>query len=471
MLKRLLKTGPRQDSRIAVIGRHISTQSRLYASSVTGSSDLKQSYKYLVVGAGNAAGYACKEFVAQKIPKDQVAVIGMESVAPYERPALTKAFLHPPSAKVRARLPGFHTCVGGGGERQTVEWYAENGIDLSLGTQVTEIDATKKVAVINNGQQVSFDKLLLATGTRAVTPEDIGLKGGSLGNVHTIRSEADGMGLVTSLEKGNFGKVVIIGGGYIGMETAAALIGWGLDVTMVFPENQLMERLFPKTIADWVENEFKTRKINMLKGTTVSELLGTNGKVSSLKLSDGTTLDADVVVVGIGARPNTELLRGQVDLAQDGGLLVDSKMLSVSNPNVYAIGDIAAFPHDGGHSRFEHVDNCRKSASHAVRSMIGEQVGAYQYLPYFYSRLFEYTDTPLIFQFYGRHGKDLSVVPFGDGKSRQGALWIDRERSVKGALLTNGTKENFEELQEAARTHPKLSDDNSIKSIVPSWDA
>lgn len=244
--------------------------------------------------------------------------------------------------------------------------------------------------------------------------------------------------------------------------SAAAISGWGYGVTMVFPEAHLMERLFPKEVAGWVEQEFERRGVSFIKGATVKELVGSNERVESAVLSNGATLKADIVVAGLGARPNTEMLRGQVELGKDGGVRVAGDF-KTSNPDVYAFGDIAAFPHaysKGQNRRFEHVSHCRQSAAHTVRSLLGKTVDNYTYLPFFYSRLFEYTDSPIIFQFYGEQtmpdGAPLSVNSFANAE-KAGAVWLDDSRRVQGAMLVNGSNEQFENLKKVVKDGPKLA--------------
>ena len=126
----------------------------------------------------NAAGYACREFVAQGVAAGKVGIVAQEPVVPYERPALTKAYLHPPTAKVRARLPGFHTCVGGGGERQTPEWYGEKGISVVSGS-ASDVDLPAKRVKVGDGE-IGYEKLIIATGASALRLGKFGLKGDDL---------------------------------------------------------------------------------------------------------------------------------------------------------------------------------------------------------------------------------------------------------------------------------------------------
>lgn len=395
-----------------------------------------KTFEYLIIGGGNSAGYACKEFVAQGAKKGTVAMIMAEPVVPYERPALTKAYLHPPGAKVRARLPGFHTCVGGGGERQGPEWYEEQGIELIKGrAQSVDLDAK---AVKVGEATYGYGKLFLATGC---TPRRAGVKGDDLPGIFYIREEADAAALVQALEarKGE-GKVVVVGGGYIGLECAAAIVGWGLETTAVLSGQQVFPRLFNAELGQWLETEYNARGVKFLKGERTSEFVGEEA-VSSVTLTSGKSLPCDLVVVGVGGTAVVDYCQG---LTMDkGGFLVDGS-LRTSNPSVYAIGDIATFPSlYGGLERSEHVEHARKSAAHAVRSAMGKTSEPYQYLPYFYSRLFEYSAAPVVFNFFGSEAGKCKVTELGE--KSMGAIWVDDDGKVMGALLLGSPGPSAEE--------------------------
>lgn len=389
---------------------------------------MAKNFEYLIVGGGNAAGYACREFVAQGVGAGKIGVITEEPVAPYERPALTKAYLHPPTAKVRARLPGFHTCVGGGGDHQTPEWYNEKGIEFIHG-RASAVDLAGKTVSVGDGA-VAYGKLILATGARSLKVSQFGVTGDDLRHVYYLRSEMEAAELVKALESLGSGKVVIVGGGYIGLECAAALVGWGLDVTMVFPEAHCMSRLFNAELASWLEAEYAARGIKILKGDTVAAFVGEGGQLKSVTLKSGGSLDCNIAVVGVGAAPNVEYAPGLA--LEQRGFAVNDQM-QTSDPNVYAIGDIATFPSRyGGVTRCEHVDHARKSASQAVKAALGLNPEAYRYLPYFYSRLFEYTDAPIVFNFFGDQAGECRVAALGE--KSVGALW-EKDGKVVGALL------------------------------------
>ncbi|KAM1130191.1 hypothetical protein ACFX13_045707 [Malus domestica] len=409
-----------------------------------------RAFVYVILGGGVAAGYAALEFTKRGISHGELCIISEESVPPYERPALSKGFLLP---EAPARLPSFHTCVGANEERLTPEWYKEHGIELVIGTQVKSVDVRHKTLLTGSGETISYKVLIIATGARALKLEEFGVKGSDSGNVCYLRDLADANRLVDLMESSSGGNAVVIGGGYIGMECAASLVINRMNVTMVFPEEHCMARLFTPKIASFYEEFYKSKGVKFVKGTILSSFdIASNRKVTAVNLRDGSSLPADVVVVGIGIRPNKSLFEGQLTL-EKGGIKVNGKMQS-SNSSVYAVGDVATFPVKvfGESRRLEHVDSARKSARHAVTAIMERnQVDEFDYLPFFYSRIFT-----LSWQFYGDNAGD--VVHFGDFSGGTfGAYWV-RKGQLVGSFLEGGTKEEYEAIAKATRQKPEVED-------------
>ncbi|GAA0186117.1 hypothetical protein Leryth_019948 [Lithospermum erythrorhizon] len=410
-----------------------------------------RAFVYLILGGGVASGYAALEFVKRGVLHGELCIISDEAVAPYERPALSKGFLLP---EAPARLPSFHCCVGSNEERLDPKWYKEHGIELILGTRVKSADVKQKTLVTSAGETISYNILIVATGARALKLEDIGIRVSSAENVCYLRNLDDAEKLVTAMQMSNGGNAVVIGGGYIGMECAASLAINKLNVTMVFPGSHLMARLFTPQIASYYEEYYSSKGVKIIKGTSLTSFkFNSEGKVIAVNLRDGNTLPADMVVVGIGSRPNTSLFEGQLTL-EKGGIKVNGHMQS-SNISVYAVGDVAAFPvkeYGGVTRRLEHVDCARKAARHAVAAIMNPKKRSdFDYLPFFYSRVFT-----LSWQFYGNNEGD--VVHFGDFLSSAfGAYWIHKGRLV-GAFLEGGTKEENEAISKAARLKPAVED-------------
>lgn len=405
------------------------------------------SYKYVIVGAGNAAGYAARSFAAAGVSPGELCLIGSEPVAPYERPALSKAVL----MKAAVRLPGFHTCVGGGGDRQEPAWYAERGIDLKLGATVTDIDVAAKALTLADGSSVTAtDAVLLATGAEPIrltrTP------GHDLKGIMYLRDNDEALALFDALQASIGKTVIVVGGGYIGMEVAAAALTVGCKVTMVFPEDHLMPRLFTPEIAAFYEKVYTEKGATLVnKGRLCKAFLGDDdgnvrGIMTCQEGKEDQEIEGSLVVVGVGARASTQLYKGKLDMDERGGVKVDGT-LKTSADGVYAVGDIATFPlkmYDDRPVRMEHVQNARDSANHAVTAIVTGSTEPYDYLPYFYSRVFD-----LSWQFFGDNVGECYVCGNFDPKLL--AIWVDGTGVLKGVFMEHPTAEDTANMKTIAR--------------------
>lgn len=424
--------------------------------------------EFVIVGGGNAAGYAARTFVEHGMADGRLCVVSKEAVAPYERPALTKGYLFPPDKKP-ARLPGFHTCVGSGGERQTPEWYKEHGIEVLYQDLVVDFDVKKQTLTTSSGKLLKYGSLIISTGCAAVRfPEKIG---GHLPGVHYIRDVADADALVSSLDRAK--KVAIIGGGYIGMEVAAAAAGWNLDTTLIFPEDHIMPRLFTPSLARRYEELYQKNGVQFAKGVLIDKLeAGSDGRVANVVLKNGSVIEADTVIVGIGAKPVVTPFEVVGLNTNVGGIQVDS-LFRTSEPGVFAVGDVAAFPlkmYDRI-ARVEHVDHARKSAQHCVRTLLTAHTQPYDYLPYFYSRVFEYEGSArkVWWQFYGDNVGD--TIEVGNFDPKIATFWLDSGSRLKGILLESGSPEEFALLPQLAKSQPvidkaKLGSASSVEDAL-----
>ncbi|KAB1209161.1 putative monodehydroascorbate reductase, cytoplasmic isoform 2 [Morella rubra] len=379
-----------------------------------------RAFVYVILGGGVAAGYAALEFTQRGVSRGELCIISEESVAPYERPALSKGYLVP---EARVRLPSFHTCVGANEERLTPKWYKEHEIELVLGTQVKSADVKRKTLLTAAGETISYKILIVATGAQALKLEEFGVSGSNAANVCYLRDLADANRLVDAMQSCPGGNAVVIGSGYTGMECAACLVMNKLNVTMIFPEEHCMARLFTAKMANYYKGFYKSKGVTFIKGTVLSSFdMDPNGKIPkdpstllqviAVNLKDVTKLPADMVVAGIGIRPNTSLFEGQLTL-EKGGIKVNGKMQS-SNSTVYAVGDVASFPLKlfGESRRLEHF--------------YGDSVG--------------------------------EVVYYGDySGSTTGAYWVSMCHLV-GAFLEGGTKDEYEAIAKATRLQPASED-------------
>ncbi|CAJ2672672.1 unnamed protein product [Trifolium pratense] len=276
----------------------------------------EHSFKYIIVGGGVSAGYAAKEFVNQGVKPGELAIISKEAVAPYERPALSKAYLFPESP---ARLPGFHTCVGSGGERLLPEWYNEKGVQLHLSTEIVKADLAAKSLTSAKGETFTYQTLVIATGSTVIRLTDFGVEGADAKNIFYLREVDDADKLYEAIKAKKNGKAVVVGGGYIGLELSAVLRLNNIDVTMVYPEPWCMPRLFTAEIAAFYEGYYANKGVNIIKGTVATGFTSnSDGEVKEVKLKDGRVLEADIVVVGVGGRPQISLFKGQVEEEKGG---------------------------------------------------------------------------------------------------------------------------------------------------------
>jgi len=377
-------------------------------------------------------------------------------VPPYERPALTKAFLHPPDAKVRARLPGFHTCVGAGGDRQTSDWYEKNGIVFENG-RAAKIDLAGKVLQLEKGTRIGYNKCIIATGSSPLRVTKFGITGDDAPGVHYLRNVADATALVADMEKlSSKAKVVVMGGGFLGCEAAAALVGWKVPVTLTCPDKYVLGRLFTAELGGWLEGEYAARGIKLEKGEAVSEILSKDGRVYAVKFPSGKVIECNVLVIGVGAQVGTDWCKESGLTMTKGGIDVDGNM-QTSDPNVYAIGDVANFSWPNGKvDRCEHIKHARDSATHAAKVIAGQSPGKYDYLPYYYSRLFEWSDAPIVFNFFGLQDGKCHTFPRGKGF---GAVW-ENEGKVSSVMILGSPGPSPEEaakLKTLAEQKPSFS--------------
>ncbi|CEM08681.1 unnamed protein product [Vitrella brassicaformis CCMP3155] len=404
-------------------------------------------FETVIVGGGVAAGYAAREFVRLGAAKGAVAMISREAVYPYERPALSKGFI-----MNKAKVPGFNVCVGSGGENQGEQWYVENGIETYLSTSVTSIAFDSKTLTTDKAGTIGYKNLILAMGARPVTLTDMKMDDAAkLKGIYTLREVEDTQPLLDALIENKGKKALCVGGGYIGLECAAAMTVMGLHVTMVFPEPHVMQRLFTPEMAALYEEVYAQKGIKMIKGTVASGFVGdSNGKVKEAHLKNGEKVPCDVVVVGVGAKPNVELCQDKLDM-EARAVKVNGRFQS-SIPDVYAVGDLATFPNaflGGVSSRVEHVDHARRSAMHCVNVILGKETSDYAYLPYFYSREFD-----LSWKFYGQQSNETLTVR-DPGANHMAAFWMEGS-TVVGAFVESGTAEEESMIQALARAKPTI---------------
>jgi 3-phenylpropionate/trans-cinnamate dioxygenase ferredoxin reductase subunit len=290
---------------------------------------------------------------ARKRSTEGSPLLGEEQQRPYERPPLSKDYLQ------------------GKADRDTIfahpePWYADHAVELCLGTAVTSLDPAAQTVTTASGVQLGYDKLLLTTGS---TPRRLSVPGADLDGVHYLRSVDDSERIKAGFAQAH--RVAIIGAGWIGLETAAAARNAGVDVTLLErSELPLLHVLGPT--APIFADLHRDHGVDLRSQVAVAELSGRNGAVTAVILSDGSRIDADMVLVGVGITPNTQLA-AQAGLKIDNGILVDEH-LRTSDVNIFAAGDVAnAYnPRLGRHIRVEHWANARRQGATAGKAMLGQ---------------------------------------------------------------------------------------------------
>ncbi|SCX25115.1 Ferredoxin-NAD(P)(+) reductase fdr [Agrobacterium sp. DSM 25558] len=318
----------------------------------------------VIVGAGQAAFALAAKLRALKDERP-ITIIGSEDVAPYQRPPLSKKYLMGEMSFDRLEFRG-------------PEWFAENNVELRLSTWVEEIDRTAKTVRMQDGSTLSYDKLALATGA---APRELPAGvGGDLDGVLTVRDKRDADRLMAEMQPGR--RLLVIGGGYIGLEAAAVARQLGLDVTLIEMAERILQRVASSETATIMRDIHRARGVSIREKTGLTRLIGTDGRVSAAELSDGSMLDVDFVIVGIGVSPNDRLAR-ESGLDIGNGILVDA-FTRTSDPDIHAIGDCALLPMNGANVRLESVQNAVDQAEAAAIILAGDEQ-PYQPKPWFWS--------------------------------------------------------------------------------------
>jgi 3-phenylpropionate/trans-cinnamate dioxygenase ferredoxin reductase subunit len=322
-----------------------------------------------IVGAG-LAGATAAQTLRDEGFDGQVVLLGEEPHRPYERPPLSKEYLQgkSPLDKVFVHPEG---------------WYAEHEVDLRLGVTATALDLQARRLLTSEGDGVRYDSLLIATGS---TPRRLTLPGSDLDGVLYLRRLEDSDRIRAAFA--GTPRVVIVGAGWIGLETAAAARVAGLSVTVLEQAEAPLARILGSRMSSVFSGLHRDNGVDLRCGVGISELTGTSGHVTGVRLSDGTLVEADLVLVGVGISPETGLAE-TAGLEVGNGITVDEH-LRTSDPAVFAAGDVADAYHPllGHRLRVEHWANARRQGAVAARSMLGQDA-AYARLPYFFSDQFD----------------------------------------------------------------------------------
>ena len=318
--------------------------------------------RVVIVGAGQA-GAALAAKLRALGHQGEIVMLGDEPAPPYQRPPLSKAYLLGEMEEDRLWL-------------RAPEFWAENNVELRLGQAVTDLDPVAKTVTVG-GETLEYDHLALTMGS---TPRRLPAAiGGSLHGVYTVRPLADVDAMRAEFRPGR--KVIIVGGGYIGLEAAAVAAKLGLDVTVLEMAPRILQRVAAPETSDYVRALHRTHGVKVLESTGLNRLVG-DDRVEGALLTDGRELPADFVIVGVGITPNTHLA-DEAGLVLDNGIATD-ELGRTSDPAIWSAGDCASFPWKGGRIRLESVGNAIDQAEVVAANILG--AGApYAAKPWFWS--------------------------------------------------------------------------------------
>ena len=324
----------------------------------------------IIVGAGHG-GAQCAIALRQHGFTGSIAMIGRETEPPYERPPLSKEYFAREKTfdRLYIRPPAF---------------WGEKDVQMVLGTEVTAVDPATKTLILSNGTTASYGTLVWAAGG---DPRKLSLPGAELAGIHAVRTREDCDRLMGEID-GGVKHITVIGGGYIGLEAAAVLTKLGLQVTLLEALPRVLARVAGPELSAFYEAEHRAHGVDLRTGVTVAALEGV-GRVSAVRLGDGSTIPAEAVIVGIGIIPSIGPL---IAAGAAGGNGVDiDEFCRTSLPDIYAIGDCASFAcdfADGTVMRVESVQNANDQATCVAKAILGEPK-PYHAFPWFWSNQYD----------------------------------------------------------------------------------
>ncbi len=370
-----------------------------------------RTYPYIIIGGG-LAGASAIEGIRERDTLGAILLIGSEMHLPYDRPPLSKKLWF---GKKKVEDIFLH-------DRS---FYDREGVTLLAGETVAAIDPKQNMVTTSAGTLFQYRKLLIATGG---TPRTLPVPGGDLDGLCYYRNLDDYLRLRKELSEGT--SAVVIGGGFIGSEMAAALAANKISVTMIFPDQYLVSRVFPESLGRALTDQYIKRGIKVLPGEKPASFSPRGGRVVT-RTGRGRDIESDIVIAGVGIAPNLDLPR-RAGLQTANGIIVD-EYLRASLPDIYAAGDIAFFPYAalGKQTRVEHWDNAVTQGKWAGRNMAGAGQ-PYTHLPYFFSDLFEFG-----YEAVGEVDARLETVADWQKPNDTGVVYYLKDGRIRGAMMCN----------------------------------
>jgi 3-phenylpropionate/trans-cinnamate dioxygenase ferredoxin reductase component len=368
----------------------------------------------VIVGAGHAAGQAAASLRQEKY-EGEIVIIGDEPHIPYQRPPLSKQYLSGEHGLERVHL-------------RPAKFYADKNVTLKLGTHVNAIDTTAKTVTTDAGETIGYEKLLLATGGR---PRRLTIPGSDLAGIHYLRGIDDVDGIRAEMGTGK--RMVVVGGGYVGLEVAAVAVAAGLEVHVLEMEQRILQRVTTERMSAYYHQLHESRGVHIHTRTAVTGFAGTS-RVEAV-LCGAEAYAADIVIVGIGIIPNVEVAQA-AGIACDNGIVVDDHCRT-SAPDVFAAGDCTNHPNPllNRRLRLESVPNAMEQARVATANMCGGDK-VYASIPWFWSDQYE-----LKLQMVGFSADGDAQVVRGNMEANEFAVFYLKEGAVVAVDAVNSPKE------------------------------
>ena len=368
-------------------------------------------YRYIIVGGGLAGASAIKG-IRGRDREGSILLLCAEPHIPYDRPPLTKKLWFG-----KKKLEDIYL--------NPSEFYEKDGVSARLGVRAVKCDATEKTLHDETGASFQYEKLLMATGG---SPRILDIPGGSLEDIFYYRSIDDYTRLREKAKEG--ASAIVVGGGFIGSEIAAALNINKVEVTMIFPSAYLCSRVFPEALGLHIQEDFEKRGVHIF-GHTTPAAIQRKGRKFVVTTTKKQSFEADILIVGAGIAPNIELARSAGIKADDGVHV--NEFLQTSDPDVFAAGDCANFPYKAlsKRTRVEHWDNALMQGALAGENMAGA-MRPYDHMPYFFSDLFDFG-----YEAVGDVNSGLQTYADWQEENAKGVIYYLNENRVRGVMLCN----------------------------------
>lgn len=393
-----------------------------------------RTYPYLIIGGGLAGGKAV-DGIREEDEEGKIGLISKAEHPPHVRPPLSKAYLRGEVGLEKVYL-------------ESAENYQDRDVDLLLGKEVTRLDPEDHKVALDDGEEISYEKLLLATGGSAIR---LPIWGSELKNVFTLRSIEDSQEIRNMA--GENTRALVMGGSFIGAEVSASISQLGTQVVQIFPEQRLLEHVVPEELSRHLHDLYDEHNVRILPAT-ISEGLEGEVAVQRAILNNGEKIDIDFVVMGVGIKLDSQLAdEAGLDVRQDGTVVVN-QTLQTSHPDIYAAGDITNWPDPNSEGRLhvEHWDVARRQGRTAGRNMAGRDE-SYTALPYFFSDLYDFS-----FEVWGDLSNWTQTVRRGSLEDGSFAYYYFEQGRLIGVLAVGRPDQEREAMKSLPDQQPAYAD-------------